>query len=72
MNGNMERRLEEKAYMSKYLWGACAVSVLAVAYATHAVSDQGTTSAQIALSGTVPSYCTIVTDGRDSAGLALE
>ena len=55
--------------MSKYLWGACAVSVLAVAYATHAVSDQGTTSAQIAIRGTVNPQCNIVTNPPRDAPL---
>jgi len=40
--------------------------VLAVAYATRAISDQSPTSAEIAIRGTVNPHCTIITDGQDS------
>ena len=49
--------------MNRFLAGACAVSVLAAAYAAHAISDGGATTAQIAIHGTVNPFCAIVTTG---------
>jgi hypothetical protein len=47
--------------MNRFLAGACAVSVLAAAYAAHAISDPNSASLAIAIKGTVHPYCTIVT-----------
>ena len=47
--------------MSKFLWGACAVSVLALAYAGHAGGNPAT--GQLEIKGTVSPHCTIVTAG---------
>ena len=51
--------------MNRFIAGACAVSVLAAAYAANAISDGGATSAQIDIHGTVNPYCTIVTSGAN-------
>jgi hypothetical protein len=47
--------------MSKFLWGACAVSALALAYAGQAGGNPPT--GQLEIKGTVTRHCTIVTAG---------
>ncbi len=57
--------------MNRFLAGACAVSVLAAAYAAHAISDTDSTSSKLTIHGTVNPYCTIVTVARYAPILAL-